>query len=326
MSVHFINSETIHAAARILRSGGVVAFPTETVYGLGADAFNALAVAKIFEIKKRPYFDPLIVHISDDDQFEKLAQVTQAAKDLARAFWPGPLTLVLKKKPGIPDLVVAGLETIAVRMPDHPAALDLIRAAKTPLAAPSANPFGYLSPTTSKHVEEQLGEQIDFILDGGPCLTGVESTIIDLSCERPKLLRPGGISAEEIEKITGPMERQISASMPTAPGQLKQHYSPRKPLRILSIEEMKSHSKLSKAGILLFSSGSAPEAQPPIQATAVEVLSEKGDLKEAAANLFSALHRLDKSKSEIIFAEPMPENGLGLAIMDRLRRAAATFE
>ncbi len=312
-------------AATVIRDGGVVAFPTETVYGLGADAFNDIAVAKIFEIKNRPHFDPLIVHIADDDELEKLAHVTQAARDLARAFWPGPLTLVLKKKPGIPDLVVSGLETIAVRMPNHHAALDLIRAAKTPIAAPSANPFGYLSPTTAQHVSEQLGEKIDFILDGGPCLTGVESTIIDLSGNKPKLLRPGGISVDDLEKIIGPVEKQTSDAKLMSPGQLKQHYSPRKPLRILSIEEMRRHPELSEAGLLLFS-GSALKAQPPIAAIAVEVLSEKGDLKEAATNFFSALHRLDKSKAKIIFSEPVPESGVGLAIMDRLRKAAATFE
>ena len=322
MSIHFINPETIHAAAKIIQNGGVVAFPTETVYGLGADAFNALAVAKIFEIKNRPHFDPLIVHIADDDEFEKLAFVNLTAKKLALAFWPGPLTMVLKKKSGIPDLVVSGLDTIAIRMPNHPAALSLIRAAKTPIAAPSANPFGYLSPTTAKHVSDQLGNKIDFILDGGPCLTGVESTIVDLSGEAPRLLRPGGISVEDIEKVIGPIQRVQSESSPIAPGQLKQHYSPRKPLRILSLEQMRSHPNLHHAGVLLFKLCSDLTAQ----SQASEFLSQTGDLKEAATNLFSALHRLDHSHAEIIFAEPVPEVGLGLAIMDRLRKAAATYE
>lgn len=322
MSIQPVNSNTIQKAANMIRCGSVVAFPTETVYGLGADAFNAMAVARIFEIKKRPHFDPLIVHIADLADFEKIGEVTDLAKKLAGIFWPGPLTMVLKKKKGIPDLVVSGLETVAVRMPAHPAALELIRVARTPLAAPSANPFGYLSPTTAKHVLDQLGGQVECILDGGPSLTGVESTIIDLSGAKPRLLRPGGISVEEIEKVIGPIERGGSVATPTAPGQLPQHYSPRKPLRVLSKEEMLGHSQFKTAGFLFFQK----KIQNEMSHQPVEVLSEKGDLKEAAANLFSALHRLDQSSAEIIFSEPVSESGLGLAIMDRLRRASATYQ
>lgn len=321
MTTHSANTTAIQKAAEILRSGGVVAFPTETVYGLGADAFNERAVAQIFEIKNRPYFDPLIVHVSQFSDVEGIASIPDTARILSSAFWPGPLTLVLKKKKGIPDLVVSGLNTVAVRMPAHPVALELIRTAKTPIAAPSANPFGYLSPTTAQHVEGQLGDRIEMILDGGPCRTGVESTIVDLSGDRPTLLRPGGIPPEEIEKLIGPLNRKVSSLHPSAPGQLAQHYSPRKPLRILSIEEMKEHSSLSHAGILFFKKPSQTFSW-----MVSETLSAGGDSKEAAANFFSALHRLDQSKAEIIFAEPIPESGLGLAMMDRLRKAAATYQ
>jgi len=318
MSIYSIHSGSLEKAAQKLRSGGVVAFPTETVYGLGADAFNALAVAQIFEIKNRPHFDPLIVHIADTADVERLAFPSKTAWKLIEKFWPGPLTLVLKKKPGIPDLVVSGLETIAIRMPAHPAALDLIRAAKTPLAAPSANPFGYLSPTTAQHVEEQLGERVEMILDGGPCTTGVESTIVDLSGDKPKLLRPGGIPLEEIEKIVGLVDQQHPTSKPNAPGQLPQHYAPHKPLQILSVEAMRQHSLLAQSGILFFKKN-----KNHLKAKKNIVLSETGDLKEAATQLFAALHHLDQSDVKIIFAEPVPEIGLGLAIMDRLRRASA---
>ncbi len=321
MSIAQVNSKSVKEAAQILCAGGVVAFPTETVYGLGADAYNAIAVARIFEIKNRPHFDPLIVHVADPADVERLAHISETARILMKQFWPGPLTLVLKKKPGIPDLVVSGLDTIAVRMPAHPAALDLIRAANTPVAAPSANPFGYLSPTTAVHVEEQLGSKVPMILDGGSCQTGVESTIVDLSGEVPKLLRPGGIETEAIEKLIGALGKNKASAKPSAPGQLEQHYSPRKPLRILSENEMLSHRQLTKAGLLLFR-----EPQKMISCQSVEVLSKSGDLREAAANLFSALHRLDHSPAEIIFAEPVSEFGLGAAIMDRLCRASATFK
>ncbi len=319
MSIIQANSNTINQAADVLRLGGIVAFPTETVYGLGADALNALAVARIFEIKNRPHFDPLIVHIANLKDAEKLAHVSGEAEKLIQKFWPGPLTLVLRKKPGIPDLVVSGLDTIAIRMPAHPVALDLIRAAQTPIAAPSANPFGYLSPTTAQHVQDQLGEAVESILDGGACLTGVESTIIDLSNEKPLLLRPGGIPVEEIEKVIGFVERATHSSKPSAPGQLPQHYAPRTSLKILTVEEMRDHPFVSHAGVLLFKNSPVG-----FMVQASEILSAKGDLKEAATNLFSALHRLDRSGVEMIFAEPVPENGLGLAIMDRLRRAAAS--
>ncbi len=201
------DKELIHHAAEIIKRGGIVAFPTETVYGLGADAFNPLAVARIFEVKRRPSFDPLIVHVANPADVKKLVkEIPSNAKKLIERFWPGPLTVVLLKEEDIPDIVTAGLPTLAIRMPSHPMALSLIKESNSPIAAPSANPFGYLSPTTAEHVREQLGDQVDLILDGGPCPVGVESTIVSFLEERPRLLRPGGVSLEEIESIIGKVE------------------------------------------------------------------------------------------------------------------------
>ncbi len=317
MPIYDSDSKSIQRAADQINSGGVVAFPTETVYGLGADAFNTSAVAQIFEIKNRPHFDPLIVHIADLNDLERIAEVNDLALKLARKFWPGPLTLVLKKQKNIPDLVTSGLPTVAVRMPNHPVALELICLAGKPIAAPSANPFGYLSPTTAKHVDDQLGAKVSIILDGGPCATGVESTILDLSSASPAILRAGGIPAEEIEKITGVLESCQVGSLPSAPGQLEQHYAPHKPLRVLSRAEILNYPKLQSCGVLLFS------ADKNLKAKEVKTLSAAGDLKEAAANLFSFLHDFDDSDCDFILAEAVPEKGLGKAIMDRLRKASA---
>lgn len=318
MTLHTANPESILKAASLLQNGGLVAFPTETVYGLGADALNPAAVARIFEAKQRPFFDPLIVHVADRFQAAKIADIPEKASVLMEAFWPGPLTLVMKKKEGVPDLVTSGLPTVAVRVPAHPMALALIRAAGCPVAAPSANPFGFLSPTTAAHVEASLGDKADMILDGGPCSTGVESTIIDVSGDNPVLLRPGGIPAEDIEKVTGPLGSPLQRSeKPSAPGQLENHYAPRTSLEILSVEKICMDSRLEKAGVLLWKSPSVK-----FHARALEILSPSGSLNEAAQHLFAALHRLDESGSEVILAEPVPETGLGRAIMDRLRKAA----
>ena len=317
MPIYNFDSKTIQSAADQIKSGGVVAFPTETVYGLGADALNASAVAQIFEIKNRPHFDPLIVHIADLNDLEKFAEVSELALKLARQFWPGPLTLVLKKKKNIPDLVTSGLQTVAVRMPQHPVALELIRLAGTPIAAPSANPFGYLSPTTAKHVDDQLGAKVSIILDGGPCATGVESTILDLTSSKPAILRAGGIPAEEIEKVTGPLEFRKVGIIPSAPGQLEQHYAPRKVLKVLLRQQILNYPGLDAGGVLFFSKPLS------LKAKKVKTLSMKGDLKEAAANLFSFLHDFDDSDCDFILAETVPEMGLGRAIMDRLRKASA---
>ncbi|MCX8118393.1 MAG: L-threonylcarbamoyladenylate synthase [Desulfobacterota bacterium] len=309
----------IDQAARIIRQGGIVAFPTETVYGLGADAFNPLAVARIFEVKQRPLFDPLIVHIARLNELDRLAmELPSPARRLIDRFWPGPLTLVLKKREEVPEIVTGGLPTVAIRMPKHPLALELIQAADCPIAAPSANPFGYVSPTTAEHVREQLEDRVDLILEGGPCEVGVESTIISLVDERPRLLRPGGVPLEEIESVIGQVEiGPFEGHRPLAPGMLSKHYAARTPVFLDWSEADVARYEGRRIGLLAFD-----RIRPSLRFDAVEVLSEKGDLREAAANLFSALRRLDRSGLEAIFAEPVPEVGLGRAIMDRLRRGS----
>lgn len=306
--------EGIREAAQVIKGGGLVAFPTETVYGLGADALNPSAVVKIFEAKERPFFDPLIVHIADVAELERLCFcVSEKAKALIERFWPGPLTVVLPKREVVPDIVTAGLNTVAVRMPSHPVALELIRESGTPIAAPSANRFGHLSPTEPEHVLTQLGERIDILIDGGRCPVGVESTIIDLT-EEPTLLRPGGLPLEEIEAVIGKVRVSEKGERPKAPGQLPRHYSPRTPLRVVG-EDFRPPQGV-KAGLLAFKDAKGKEGF-----AIVEVLSPSGDLREAACNLFSSLHRLDAAGLDIIYAEALPEEGLGRAIMDRLRRA-----
>jgi len=310
-----VSKKSIKKAASIIREGGLVAFPTETVYGLGANAFNPVAVAKIFEVKRRPYFDPIIVHIADPGEIGRLClEVNNRAKILIERFWPGPLTLVLPKSDVVPDIVTAGLETVAMRMPSHITALELIREANVPIAAPSANLFGYLSPTTAEHVAEQIGKEIDLILDGGKTLVGVESTVLDLSGE-PTILRPGGLPIEDIEKVIGKVEVCVISQKPRSPGQLRRHYSPRTPLKILKDKKFDILEGV-KAGFLSFT---PIKNKSPFKK--IEVLSASGNLQEAAANLFSCLHNLDKGGLDIIYVEPVPEIGLGKAIMDRLRKA-----
>jgi L-threonylcarbamoyladenylate synthase len=296
-----------------------VAFPTETVYGLGASVFDARAVARVFEVKARPSFDPLIAHLADAEAVSRVAHTADPrVARLAARFWPGPLTLVLPRQPSVPDLVTAGLDTVAVRVPDHPAARALIREAGTPLAAPSANPFGYVSPTTAAHVAEQLGEGVDLILDGGPCRVGVESTILGLTVEPPALLRPGAVSREDLESALGQaLEVAGPTGRPTAPGQLARHYATRTPLRILTGPAGPA-SGGGRVGLLAFAR--APEGAPY---AAVEVLAPDGRGTTAAANLFAALRRLDALGLDLLLAEPCPEAGIGRAIMDRLRRCAA---
>jgi L-threonylcarbamoyladenylate synthase len=316
--------ETIRMAAQIIKRGGLVAFPTETVYGLGADAFNPLAVARVFEVKKRPFFDPLIVHVARPAELEKLvANIPPDAKKLIELFWPGPLTVVLPKREEVPEIVTAGLPTVAVRMPDHPVALSLIEMAGTPIAAPSANLFGYLSPTTAEHVQEQLDGEIDFILDGGPCRVGVESTILAFSKGHPELLRPGGVSLEEIESILGEVDvRRSEGKNPEAPGMLPTHYAPRTPLILRPRDRIADAAKKGRVGVLALRRIKEDIGDPPV----LETLSETGDLREAAANLFAAIRRLDALNLDRIVAETVPEEGLGLAIMDRLRRASSKRE
>lgn len=313
-------STDVRRAAEILRSGGLVAFATETVYGLGADAGNPAAVARIFEAKGRPRFDPLIVHVADRDQARTLVtEFPEAAERVARAFWPGPLTLVLPKREVVPDLVTAGLPTVALRVPAHEQALALLRAADRPVAAPSANRFGGLSPTTAQHVLEQLGDQIDLVLDGGPCRIGVESTILDLAGSVPRILRPGGITLEELAPyFDGGIAVEHGAVPPgeaaPAPGMLRHHYAPRTPLVL--VEDWGQVAADAETAVLAF------DHAPPGRFHRVEVLSPTGNLREAAARFFAALRRLDACGAERIVAVRFPPRGLGVALNDRLTRAS----
>jgi len=313
-------SITPQMAASVLKLGGLVALPTETVYGLGANALDARAVARIFAAKERPFFDPLIVHLADVSWWPRVVlDFPPVAERLAKQFWPGPLTLVLPKNAAIPDIVTAGLPSVAIRVPDHPMTREVLRLADVPVAAPSANPFGRLSPTTAEHVRQQLGDRVDLILDGGPCRVGVESTILQFHGDEVVCLRPGGVSLEEIEAIAGPV-RQLAPSasdegQPAAPGMLASHYSPR--TRLIVVDEIPAAPPAARTGLLVL--------LPNVRATGyamVEVLSWSGDLIEAASNFFQALHRLDRAGLDTIFATPFPETGLGRALNDRLKRAA----
>ncbi len=303
-------------AADVIRRGGLVALPTETVYGLGANAWNSTAVAGIFAAKERPEFDPLIVHLPSVAALPQVAtSIPPRAQRLADAFWPGPLTLVLPKQPAVSDLVTSGLPTVGVRIPAHPMMRAVLELAAVPIAAPSANRFGRLSPTTAEHVFDQLGDRIDLILDGGPCSLGVESTIVFVDDQSATILRPGGLAMEAIAEVIGSVEiAKGSSDRPTAPGMLAQHYAPRTPIEIVTTPpEVPSGAKW---GLLQFIPGEV------IGYAAVETLSPTGRLEEAAANFFAALHRLDRAGLERILAMPFPEQGLGHALNDRLRRAA----
>ena len=307
------NDEAIERGAQLLRAGKLVAFPTETVYGLGANALDAAAVARIFEAKNRPRFDPLIVHVSGAAMLELVAAaIPPQARALVDRFWPGPLTVVVPKTGAVPELVTAGLPTVAVRMPSHPVARALIERAGVPVAAPSANPFGQLSPTRAGHVARMLGERVDLILDGGPTALGVESTIV--LAEPPVLLRPGAVPVESVEAVIGPIARTLAdAQAPLAPGRLARHYAAATPLRIV---EPGAVPAAEREGAAVLAWRGAPAGY-----AAERVLSPSGDLSEAAAHLFEYLHELDALGLRRIDVEAVPETGLGLAIMDRLRRA-----
>ncbi|HOW97484.1 MAG TPA: L-threonylcarbamoyladenylate synthase [Kiritimatiellia bacterium] len=311
------DGRAVEQAAACLRAGGLVVFPTETVYGLGADALNPKAVARVFEVKQRPRFDPLIVHIADIEWLRDIAAAfPPAARKLADRFWPGPLTFVLPKTDRVPDLVTAGLPSVAVRMPRHPLALDLIRQVGGPVAAPSANRFGHLSPSTAEDARTEVGEGADMILDGGPCPVGIESTIVSLLDPNPLLLRPGGLPLEDIESVIGPLARARHADeRPQSPGRLLRHYAPRTPLSLVSAVPPRA----DRAGAGLLSPGPVPEAGGFAM---VEMLSPALDAAEAAARLFSALRRLDAAGLSRIYALEGPERGLWRAINDRLRRAS----
>ncbi|MEP2920736.1 L-threonylcarbamoyladenylate synthase [Sulfitobacter sp.] len=297
----------LNDAATLLRAGALVAFPTETVYGLGADARNSTAVAAIYEAKGRPSFNPLIVHVADAAQAQELVEWPHTAQTLAKAFWPGPLTLVLplRQGHGLSSLVTAGLETVGLRVPAQDAAQALLRAFGGPVAAPSANPSGRISPTAAEHVMDGLEGRIAAVVDGGACAVGVESTIIGFEAGKPTLLRAGGVAAEDIEAVLGKSLLAGQGSSITAPGQMLSHYAPRGAVRL--------NATTARAGENLLGFG-------PVAGTLS--LSRSGDLIEAAANLFDCLHRLDALGGPIAVA-PIPQIGLGVAINDRLKRAAA---
>ena len=305
-------------AKNLLEHGELVAIPTETVYGLAGNALNASAVAKIFSVKNRPAFDPLIVHVPNVNAvYEYVAEIPEKAYALAQRFWPGPLTLLLQKKSIIPDLVTAGLETVGVRCPDHPLTQDLLKLLSFPLAAPSANPFGYVSPTTPAHVDEQLGDKIKYILDGGKCEVGIESTIVGMENGELVVYRMGGLSTEEIESVVGNVKIQThSSSNPRTPGQLDSHYAPGKKVFVGKIEELLLEYPAHHVGLLTFQN----DFNTPNQ----YILSPSGTLEEAAQNLFEALRAFDKMDVDVVFAELVPDVGIGRAINDRLKRAAAT--
>jgi L-threonylcarbamoyladenylate synthase len=310
-------AESVAEAAALIREGKLVGFPTETVYGLGGDATNERAVAAIFEAKGRPSFNPLIAHVSDAAAAKEFVAWNDTAERLAARFWPGPLTLVLPRAPSSPLslLATAGLDTAAIRAPAHPVAQALIRAAGRPIAGPSANRSGAVSPTRSEHVAESLGDRVPMILDGGPCLVGVESTVLDLTTATPTLLRPGGVTREALEAAIGPVA--LSDALPSgntarkSPGQLASHYAPDRPVRL------NATSVGLDEGLLAF--GPSPLAGAALTYN----LSPTGNLAEAAANLFARLRALDRPGIGRIAVMPIPETGLGLAINDRLRRAAA---
>ena len=316
-AAHWLAAD-LDAAAATLRAGGLVAFPTETVYGLGALAGDAAAVAQLYAAKGRPRFNPLIVHVADLDAAEAIAAFPTDARRLAQAFWPGPLTLVapLCDRAAVCDLATAGLETVGLRVPAHPLAQALLRAVGLPVVAPSANPSGSVSPTTAAHVLEGLGERIDGVLDGGACSVGIESTIIGFDGDTPVLLRPGGLPVEAIDAALGQRLAARSGGAITAPGQLASHYAPRAVLRLDAAAPQPGEAWL----------GFGPDSVTP--GPCALSLSRSGDLAEAAAHLFSHLRALDSAMGGggTIAVAPIPAHGLGAAINDRLRRAAAPRE
>jgi len=311
----------IAEAKRHLEGGGLVAIPTETVYGLAANAFNEEAVTKIFKAKNRPSFDPLIVHTNSLKKIETFVEgIPEQAKKLVSTFWPGPLTILLKKKSIVPDLVTSGLDSVAVRIPNHPMTLELLSQLDFPLAAPSANPFGYVSPTMAEHVNAQLGEKVGYVLDGGACEVGVESTIVSFLNEKPRVLRLGGLAVEKIEALIGEVEiNQHSSSAPAAPGMLKSHYSPGKTIVLINDFSLNNEDNNAEIGAIVFNT---PLENIPLENQLI--LSRSGDLDEAARNLFSSLRLLDQNPNiKTILTEYVPNEGLGRAINDRIKRATA---
>jgi L-threonylcarbamoyladenylate synthase len=327
----------IEIAANVIRSGGLVAFPTETVYGLGAAALDRAAAGKIFKVKRRPFTDPLIVHIAArDDYFSLVDEVSPLTERLMEKFWPGPLTLIARKSSIVPGVVTAGLNTVAIRMPAHKIAISLIKTAGIPVAAPSANLFGHPSPTTAQHVSDDFAAGIDLIIDGGRATIGVESTVLDLTAAPPQILRPGGVTREEIEEMIGKVAlfsaREHGNLTPSpSPGMMDTHYAPR--AKLILVEG--NHASVVKKVQKLADSLKAQEKKVAIMATdesvsnyngsSVRSFGSRDDLKSCAYNLFSVLRSLDKEGADIIIVEAVDPSGLGLAIMDRLRKAASSI-
>jgi len=310
----------IKLAAQLLSKGELVGIPTETVYGLAGNALDINAVSKIFEVKARPSFDPLIVHVASLEAAKPyVEEIPKAAYDLAKRYWPGPLTILLPRKSNIPDLVTSGLDRVAIRVPNHPLTLALLNAITFPLAAPSANPFGYISPTTAAHVNDQLGEKIAYILDGGACSVGIESTIIGFEAEQMIVYRLGGMALEELREEYPLLKvMKHSTSNPHAPGMLKSHYAPRKKVYFGDVKKLLSKHGMVNAAVITLSE----KVEGIVDSRQVQ-LSPSGNLTEAASQLFAVLRYLDNSSAEFIIAETLPDIGLGRAINDRLNRASA---
>ena len=308
------STASIKKAARFLRIGEPVAFPTETVYGLGADATSDAAIARIFEIKNRPRFNPLIVHVQNMEAAIRIGTFNETAQRLAREFWPGPLSLVVPRTPNsqVSLLACAGLDTVAIRIPDHETARAILTAANLPIAAPSANSSGKVSPTRAIHVVDSIGDRIDLVIDSGPCGVGLESTVVDCTTAQPVILRPGGITSEAIEARIGTLSSRATAVRPASPGMLESHYAPERPLR-LNVRSLERNEALLSFGTHHLI-GAATEMN----------LSRGGNLREAAANLFAMLRDLDQPEYAGIAVTPVPETGLGRALNDRLRRAASS--
>lgn len=312
-------SADIDRAVNLLCNDELVAIPTETVYGLAGNIFSETAIRKIFELKQRPLFNPLIVHIHSIAQLDSfVSEIPEQAVKLAQHFWPGPLTMVLKKKPSVPDLVTANKDTVAVRMPNHPVALSLLKQLPFPLAAPSANPFGRISPTTAAHVDGYFGADLKMVLDGGECQKGIESTIVGFENGEPVIYRLGSISQEDLEEIIGSISvKNKSESTPVAPGMLSRHYAPMtKTILVDNLQLSIAENSYKRLGLLSF--------DQIIEHDSIQhaiVLSPSGNLSEAMANLYAALHELDKKELDLIIAEKLPETGLGKSINDRLLRA-----
>lgn len=312
-------SNNIAKAVEFLRQEDVVAIPTETVYGLAGNIYSEKAIKKIFKLKQRPFFNPLIVHLSGADQLHKVVEsVPEEAKLLAERFWPGPLTLILKKRPEVPDLVTSGKDTVAVRVPKHPVALELLSKLDFPLAAPSANPFGSISPTESSHVANYFNGKLSMVLEGGSCKRGIESTIVGFENGNVVLYRLGSITVEEITDLIGEIQvKNKKEAAPDAPGMLSRHYAPQTTTLVVDdVSEFITDLPDQRIGVLLF--------QNTIEApniSAQQILSRQGNLEEAASRLYAALHQLDKQELDLIVAERFPDVGMGKAINDRLKRA-----